>query len=174
MSARILRSLLILMVAGSVGATSARTVNPVAGVKTIKIEIVLGGPMTLDGNNTSDLWGSTLRAGAVKRRLEDAIAKRFAQSAITVDPAAKHTMMFGIWGRPLSGTACEDTSVAVIEGTFHDERKLDEPDYAGQSIATWERSILEVAADASLEKALEKAVLELVADVLHRGTGVDD
>jgi hypothetical protein len=162
------------MVAGPLAANSARTVNPVAGVKTIKIEVTLGGPMSLDSNSTSDLWGSPLRADAFKRRLEDAIAKRFAQSGITVNPAAKHTMMFGIWGRPLSGTACEDTSVALIEGSFHDERKLDEPNYAGQSIATWGRSIIEVASDAALDEALEKAVLELVAEVLRRGTGKDD
>jgi hypothetical protein len=162
------------MVAGPLAATSARTVNPVAGVKTIKVEVVLGGPMTLDSTSTPDLWGSQLRARKFKRRLEDAIAKRFAQSGITVDPAAKHTMMFGIWGRPLLSTACEDTSVALIEGSFHDERKLDEPNYAGQSISTWGRAIIEVAPDAALDEALEKAVLELVAEVLHRGTGKDD
>lgn len=174
MRARILLALFILLVAGPLAATSARTANPVAGVKTIKIEIVLGGPMSRDSTSTSDLWGSLLRADGFKRRLENAIAKRFAQSGITVDPAAKHTMMFGIWGRPLSGTACEDTSVALIEGSFHDERKLDEPNYAGQSISTWGRSIIEVASDATLDEALEQAVLELVAEVLHRGTGKDD
>jgi hypothetical protein len=174
MNARMLRCLLIFMVAGPLAATSARTVNPVAGVKTIKIEVALGGPMTLDSNSSPDLWGSQLRAAGFKRRVVDSIARRFAQSGITVDPAAKHTMMFGIWGRPLSGTACEDTSVALIEGSFHDERKLDKPNYAGQSISTWGRSIIEVASDAALDEALEKAVLELVAEVLHRGTGKDD
>ena len=174
MSARILLSLLILAFGGPLAATSARAVNPVAGVTTIKIEVVLGGPMSLDSTSTSDLWGSQLRADGFKRRLENTIAKRFAQSGITVDPAAKHTMMFGIWGRPLSNAACEDTSVALIEGSFHDERKLDEPDYAGQSISTWGRSIIEVASDAALDEALEKAVLGLVAEVLHRGTGIDD
>jgi hypothetical protein len=174
MNTRILRCLLAVIVAGPLGATSARTVNPVAGVKTIKIEVALGGPMSLDSRSTTDLWGSQLRADGFKRRLENAIAKRFGQSAITVDPTAKHTMMFGIWGRPLSGTACEDTSVAFIEGSFHDETKLDQPDYAGQSNSTWGRSIIEVAPDVALEEALEKAVLELVAEVLHRGTGKDD
>ena len=118
MRARILLSLFILVVGGPLAATSARTVNPVAGVKTIKIEVVLGGPMSLANTSTSDLWGSQLRADGFKRRLENSIAKRFAQSGITVDPAAKHTMMFGIWGRPLPNTACEDTSVALIEASF--------------------------------------------------------
>lgn len=174
MNARILCSFLILMVAGPLAATSARTVNPVAGVKTIKIEVVLGGSMSLDSKRAPDLWESLSRGEEFKRRLEEAIAKRFAQSGIAVDPAAKHTMMFGIWGRPLSGTACEDTSVALIEGSFHDERKLDEPNYAGQSISTWGHSVIEVASDAALDDTLEKAVLELVAEVLHRGTGKDD
>lgn len=174
MSARVLCSLLILTVTGPLAATSARTVNPVAGVKTIKIEITLGGPMSLDSKSTSDLWGSQLRAEGLERRLKDAVSKRFAQSGITVNPAAEHTMMFGIWGRPLSGTACEDTSVALIEASFHDETKLAEPNYAGESISTWSRSVIEVASDAALDEALEKAVLEMVAEVLHRGTGKDD
>ena len=174
MRARLLLTLLTLVMPFPLHANSARTVNPIAGVKTVKIEIALGGPMSLDSNITSDLWGSQLRADAFERRMVDAIAQRFAAMGITVDPAAKYTMMFGIWGRPLVGTACEDVSVALIEGSFHDETKLDEPDYAGQSISTWGRSIIEVVPDKSLETALEKALLELVADVVHRGTGNDD
>ena len=63
------------------------------------------------------------------------------------------------------------SSLLLLTG---DERPLDEPDYSGQSTSTWGRSVLEVASDAALEDALEKAVLELVADGLHRGTGKDD
>ena len=159
------------MVAGPLAATSVLPANPVAGVKTITIEVALLGSMSLDSKNAPDLWESPSRAESVKRRLVDAIAKRFAQSGITVDPAAKHTMMFEISGRPLSGTACGDTSVAVIAASFHDGSRLDEPSYAGQSTSSWERSILEVASDATLDEALEKAVLELAAEVLKRGTG---
>jgi hypothetical protein len=160
---------------GLLCATSLRTVNPVAGVKKFKIEFSIGGPMHLDFANTTDLFrDSRLRAEAFERRVRDGIAKKFAERGIVVDPAATHTMLIGIWGRPITEANCEQLSVALIEASFHDERILSEPGYQGQSTVTWGRNLIEVASDEQLDDSLEAAILQLAGEVLQRGTGKDD
>jgi hypothetical protein len=154
----------------SVWATSQRTVNPVAGVETVKIEFFIGGPMHRDYNYSADLFrGSRLRAQAFEKRVREAIARRFADSRIAIESSAKHTMMVEIWGRPVTEEGCEDLTVAMISASFHDERVPEQ-----ESLRTWERNIIEVSPDESLEDNLEKAILQLTGEVLERGTGKDD
>jgi hypothetical protein len=160
---------------GLLYATSLRTVNPVAGVKTFKIELSRGGPMHRDFANTTDLFrGSRVRGEAFERRVQESIAKKFAERGIVVDPAATHTMLIGIWGRPVTEANCEHLSVALIEASFHDERILSEPGYQGESTVTWGRNIIEVAPDEQLDASLEAAILQLADEVLERGTGKDE
>ena len=155
--------------------TSQRMANPVAGLKTFKIELTLGGPMHRDSTNTADLFrGSGGRADAFELRVREAISKRFVRAGIVIDPGAKHTFLIGIWGRPITEGGCDNLTVAVIEASFHDERILDEPGYQGESTITWGRNIIEIATDESLEESLQTAILDLVEEVLERGTGDDE
>jgi hypothetical protein len=166
-----LAALLLVLLPNALNATSLTTVNPVAGVSKFKIEISLGGPMHREVFYHADLFrGSRSRADAFQRRLRDAIAKRFAESGISLDSAAKHTMVVGIWGRSVTEVGCESLSVAVIEASFHDETVLADPAYQGDSIMTWGRNIIEIAPDDSLESSLESAVVQLASEILQRGT----
>jgi len=172
---KLLLAVCLCLVPGILHANSLHTVSPVAGVKTFKIELFLGGPMHRDLANTTDLFrGSRLRGEVFEKRLRDSIAKKFAQHGIVTDPSATHTMLIGIWGRPVTETNCEHLSVALVEASFHDERILSEPGYQGESTVKWGRNIIEVAPDEQLDASLEAAILQLADEVLQRGIGKDD
>lgn len=161
--------LMFLLVDARLTGTSLRPVNPVAGVKTFNVEISLGGPMGLDAASVPDLWGSIEHAESAKSRLRSVIEKKFEASGIRVDAKAKHTMVVGIWGRPITEAGCESLSAALVEVSFHDETPED-----SRSTLTWGRSVLEIMPSRSLDGTLEKVLLRLAGKILERGTKKDD
>src|SRR4051812_40427628 len=100
--------ILLITLSSPLCATSVRPVNPVAGVKTFKIELSLGGPMDRNFPNGRTLFrGSPSRAERFQERMRESLAKKFAARGIAVDPRAKHTLVVVVWGRPITESECE-------------------------------------------------------------------
>jgi hypothetical protein len=151
-------------------ATTQAPINPVAGVRSAKLEWQVGEALSRNQRVVRRLFeGDAQRLAAFRRRLEATIQKRFSESGIQLSRDAKHTLVLGIWGQTADADHCQ-TSVALLEASFHDERLLDDPEHDSASIEVWSLTLLEVTDDATVERSLEAAVLHMLDDLLYRGT----
>ncbi len=165
----------LIALAPVVFATSVSKVNPVAGVSLAKVEINTGGPLTTEGSGALELFAHSIpRADAFEAAIRKRVTQQFEAHGIAVSPKAQHTLVLQFFGRPVHRDSLHGEYIALIEASFHDERRLADPNYCGASLELWGRSVLEVSSDSSLEQTLKSSVTALVDDLLRLGNSVED
>ncbi len=156
----------------SAAANEPLTVNPIEGVKTASVEISIGGGMRREASPALELFdGHAKAAEEFEADLRQAISARFAKVGIALTQDASHVLMVNIWGRPLD--VGERGYVALVDVSFHDLSKIEDPNYCADSSVTYQREILEVTEHDKLSASLRNGAMVLVGEVVARGTATN-